>query len=192
MNFETIENALATYVTDSTGLRAVWLNQVRPNMPRPYALLHKIAFPTIGHDEIRYEEVDVDPGAGVTIQLEPTICGSRQLSVRIQFVSRDQRAGQDGPFYVERAMISLKRPTIKEALQEAGLAFVSMRAILNQDEVFDDRYESIASLDLIFNVASTITESEDQVDYVSKVEITSNTEPEEIGIDEELFGDLDS
>ncbi len=194
MDFQVVEDALAEYVTDSTGLRAVWMNQPRPNMPRPFATLHKMAFTPVGMgDEIRYEEVDIDPTPVTTIELAPTVCGFRQLSVRIRFISRDQRAGQDGPFYVERAMIALRRPTIKAALQEAGLAFVSMRPLLNQDEVFDDRHESIAALDLIFNVASTITDAEDQTQYVSKVEITSDHVPDDqLGMHEQLFGDLDS
>lgn len=195
MDFETIEAALANYVTASTGLKAVWMNQPRPHMSRPFATLHKIALVPIGSgDELRYEEVDSDPTPEVTlIKLAPTVYGLRRLSVRIRFISRDQRAGQDGPYYVERAMIAMRRPTIKSALQAAGLAFVSMTPLLNQDEVFDERYESIAALDLVFHVASTTTVSEDQSHYVKKVEITTDNVPsDQIGIHEELFGDLES
>ena len=278
MDWAGIQTALTSWITTSTGLQTVWLNQVRPQTPRPFATLEILNLSRVGFDSTLYNEIIVpiltpivftiridsvgatdtfewqknsEPfvsgipitgfnqsmsngmmaqfnamtghtlgdtwtlsasttaisnavfaGTGLDdltinefffpdtlVQLQPTTWGTRALTVRVRFISRDQRPGHDAIFYAERASISIRRPFNIGNFHLAGLVYLEDIIINIQDAVFDERMESIAVLDIKFNVADSITIDDEVTSYIKKVDIEIETSPDDIAV-HQIFGDI--
>ncbi len=189
MNWQDFQDAIVAWIENSLGIKAIWMNQARQNIPKPFVTLQIISMRSIGEDEVRYEtELLNDPGH----EEVPTVAGLRQITIRVIAYSRDQRAGLDGVFFIEKARSSLWRPTIKTALQTAGIGYVSDQPLISQDASFDQRYESICAMDVTFNVAYNLTNAEDETGYIDKAEMTSDITglASELQIDHEIFGNI--
>lgn len=171
MDWSTIQNAIKEWAEDSTSLEAVWMNQARPMSQKPFIVLQITSTSKEGVDSVDYEYV-----ATPTTHLEPVILGYRLINVQVMAISRNQNAGQDAIQYLELARTRLNRPVLKEALRQAGLAINwTSHAILVQDVIFQNRYESRAVLDVTFRTTQvdSFTDEADNEQYIERAEVSS-------------------
>ncbi len=134
-------DALKDWVQGSTGLVAIWENEPRPaRLEKPMAILS-------GPHSVEQDSPDWLTWAdGV-----PTVVAPRRLMFSLRVVNRTQTPDVRAQRYVELARMSLALPATRRLLKAAMLAYVRASTIKQMDVEYDDRMESVASLDLWFN-----------------------------------------
>lgn len=101
----------------------------------------------VGYDDL--ELVEQPDG-----RLVPRITGSREFTLSIRFQTRNEVIGARTALETVRA--SFHHPTRLAILENAGIGFLRTEMLQSFDDVFADRYESIAVLDVRFTVVSEL------------------------------------
>lgn len=139
----------------------------------------RLNFPTIapvGNDALRWEQdEELDPGEDFI----PTVVGNRQVTLSILMQTRDQRPTKSATYFLEKLRTSLKKPSVRAALYAAGLAHATTSGIVPLDRVVDDRWESQASMDVIFNAVAIETDTAEQNSYMDTVGVAATLDEEE-------------
>jgi hypothetical protein len=146
MNLSTYRTAIKTWVEAQAAIPAQWRDAAGGWQSKAFALLHLQGSQGKGVDWLAWsQDTDLDPGE----DLVPTVQGCRALTLSILVKSRNQDYTAMG--YLEKLRASLVKPSVKAALRTAGLAFSTVEAVADLDGWYDDRTESVASLDVHFN-----------------------------------------
>lgn len=168
MNWSTIQDAIKDWLEDTTGLTTVWMNQARPITTKPFITVQLISNVIENQDMLDFT-------LNGTV-LEPKVEGHRLLTYQIMAISRNQNAGYDANNYLELARTALNKPVIFDALRAANLLVNNIGAILIRDQVFDNRYESRAILEVQFRAVQEVdyTDVADNMNYIERAEVSSD------------------
>lgn len=154
IDWTAVETAVATLITDATGLRAVKRDGARPFAKSPtakaLALYQIISRGSVGADELRYA------GSGASIpdpDQVPTAVGLRHVSVSIQVESYTQAAALEASSYLEALRTYIRLPQALAGLHAAGLAIIEAMPTIPLPYAADDRVYSRAAMDLRFALA---------------------------------------
>ena len=155
MNWEDIQDAIKAWLAAITGLVVVWENEPRPSILRQAGFCI-LGTPTgitaLGQDFVQ-EEVTGD-------DISPVVVGQRVFTVPIRAISRSQSPANTGRTHLEKARLSLKMPSVLEHFQTHSMAIVRADKIVQYDAPFDERVESIASMEVTFAATATMTDPE--------------------------------
>jgi len=192
MNWATLQDGLKAWFAAGSGLQVFWMNDQGPMNDRPYGTLQIISTRTIAEDEMNYEFSTIPDPDG----LIPIVSGYRLMTVTCQIITRNQSGNNIALTYLEKARTSLRLPRLRSALATAGLAVVETHPTVMLDGVFDKRWESRASFDVVFGMVQNIAYTDEAgEDWIEQTEISSDLEPTDdsssLELDEELFGILD-
>jgi hypothetical protein len=126
---------------------------------------------SVGYDDC--EDVEVSPGVFV-----PRITGVREFVLSIRYNSRSQATAARKALETIRS--SFHHPTRSAILDDAGVAFLSTETLQTFDAVSDDRWESIAVLDVRMSVLSELFDPEEApLGYLQSVGVSINGSAEE-------------
>lgn len=152
-DYQRWQDALKVWAQNATGLVFVWEDERRPHLManQPYGILS-------GPSSVRVQGRDWlthTPGPGT--ELFPEVRAPRAVTYGVRVVSRDQRADNKAGRYLELARMALRLPVPRALLSVAGMGLATVSEIRQfpGDTTFDDRVESVASMDLTFNVVAT-------------------------------------
>lgn len=178
MNLATIEPALCAIASSLTGITAACC--LFENAPRPmsadgrFVILSWISRAGVGQDGLRWDyAVAVDP----LDEMTPTVQGSREC--RLQFaveVTADQRAGFSAAAIAERARTRLSRPSVRAALEAAGLALASVGAATQADYPADQRMVSRSLFEITLNGHASEADTTSRTSYIATVEAVAAIE----------------
>jgi len=181
-----IETAIETWFETSTGISADWKNDSRPVRFKPRGFLRILSSRRLGGTQLIYVE---DTGAPAGSEMVPLAVAQHQFTLSVQVVSRSQKPSEDARFFLEKARTNLTSPTNKKILQDANLSISRSEALINMDTVFDNRVESRANMDIIFNTTECESFTSEPTGFVDKVEISSDTNAQDaVDFNEEIFG----
>lgn len=163
INMEELENALYTWINESTGLTTIWDNQSAPRPDYPYCSLNIISGPT-PHSPSWSEQLTHDPFGDPLEDLivDLGVPCSFTLSVK----AKVNRPAGSSPLtaakqYLLRALSDLNFSTRKAALEDKDISFYRSEAMPDISEVVNDGFVNIASMDFImgsvFNAQELLT-----------------------------------
>lgn len=124
----------------------------------------------IGYDDV--EEVQVAAG-----QFVPRITGIREFTLSIRMSSRSEVTASRGG--LERVRSCFHHPRLLQVLEEGGVAFLSTETLQTFDGVSDQRWESVAVLDVRLGVVSELFEpdTDASADSLESVGVTAVDQP---------------
>lgn len=188
-NWATIEAGLESWFETVTGLRLDWRNDASAGQlnPKPRAFAQILSVVQEGGNELLFD-YDADSDSMI-----PTVFGKRLVTVQFTVHNRSQKPTEDARFYLEKARNATRLPSANEILADAGIAIVSTQPLTILDTVFDKRWESRASFDIIVRVLDTVVYGvEEGTSYINKAIISSDIEgaPESLQFDDEEFGNV--
>jgi hypothetical protein len=126
---------------------------------------------SVGYDDC--EDIEVSPGVFV-----PSVTGIREFVLSIRYNSRSQVTAARKALETIRS--SLQHPTRVSILDDASVAFLGTETLQTFDAVSDDRWESIAVLDVRMCVVSELFDPDDPpVGYLESVGVSVNGSAEE-------------
>lgn len=152
INFTTMENTLYAWIAGVVSpVVAIWADQNAPRPARPYLTLEHSAFGRVGDDVAAAKA----SAAGVV-----NMTGNREFTFSIQAIGPGARS------LLESVNTSIQKESAKAGLRTGGLVFVqSLSPIQNIPELLDSvDIEERASLDLLFRVAQTYTDTVGAID----------------------------
>lgn len=160
---------LQQWVTQQTGIEAVWMHQNAPRVAKPHATLEIIASPLIGDGAV--SQPDSEGIVTITQNNEPTV------SIKI-YTDGDPRQPLELMTALRR---SLFKDSVRELLSGSGWHFVDV--LLGPDNIpqlVGTRWEPRAVMDLRFRLADIF---EDDLGVIDSVRIAGNVSGTEINID---------
>lgn len=178
MNLSVIEPALCAIAASLTGIAAACC--LFENAPRPmsadgrFVILSWVSRAGVGQDGLRWDyAVAADP----LDEMTPTVQGSREC--RLQFaveVTADQRAGYSAAALAETARTRFTRPSIRAALEAAGLALASVGAATQADYAADQRMVSRSLFEVVLNAHASEPDEAGRTSYIATVEAVAAVE----------------
>lgn len=178
MNLTTIEPALCAIASSLTGITAACC--LFENAPRPmsadgrFVILSWVSRSGVGQDGLRWDyAVAADP----LDEMTPTVQGSREC--RLQFaveITADQRAGHSAAALAETARTRFTRPSIRAALEAAGLALASVGAATQADYPADGRMVSRSLFEVVLNAHASEADTTSRTSYIATVEAVAAIE----------------
>lgn len=100
-----------------------------------------------GFDDV--DDVEVSPG-----QFVPRITGYREFTVSVRANSRAETT--PARIALEKVRACLHHPRLTQILTDAGIHFLATEAITTVDNIYEDRWQSIAVLDVRFSAKSEL------------------------------------
>ena len=186
-----IETGLESWFESVTGLRLEWRNDAGAGrlLPKAKAFGQIISVVQEGGNELVY---DFDSGEPAGADMIPTVFGKRLVTVQFMVHSRSQKPSDDARFHLEKARNAIRKPSAQKILEDAGIAHVSEGALVILDTVFDKRWESRASFDIIVRVLDVVTYTTEGTSFIDKTKITSDIDgvPAALEINDEEFGNV--
>lgn len=165
-----IAPVLLTLAQSLTGLDAVWENQARPYIPsvdRSIVLMSFGAISMVGSDETRPAwDPLIDHG-----EWSDTTVGQRKIPWRVKVCSLEQGDNDTAWATLEKFRIRLGRRgagVILDALNDVGCSLADVGPTQDLQVPIDDRWASVAALDVMLNAAFTDTDP-DRYTYIAKV-----------------------
>lgn len=126
---------------------------------------------TLGRDEIRYE---ARSPAVANRDLTVSVIGSRAVGVNIEVRSRDQRPQNNAIIYCEQLRSSLRKPSAIELFNAANMSVFNIGDLGVFDEVFDDRWESVARFIVEFGVGVHETDEREETGAIETIIVSSD------------------
>lgn len=173
--WDTIKPALVDFI-EATGAvgpdHVFWEREAQPIAYDDVVELRISAEDSIGFDDV--EDVEVSPGA-----YAPRITGIRTFILSIRYYSRSQVTAARGALETIRA--SFYHPRRRQILDDAGISFLTTETLVTFDEVREERWESVAVLDVRLSVLSELFDPENDAsttDHVAAFGVSVNGEPE--------------
>jgi hypothetical protein len=187
MDIATFKNAIKAWVEVQAGISAQWRDEQGGWQGKTRARLHLHSSRSVGVDFL-YHEQDQSLPAGE--DYVPTVMGNREITLSIKVESRDQDGNGVAIWYLEKLRTSLRKPSVRAGLYEAGLSFSTVETPQDLDKWLDDRIESVAVMDVHFNAAVNERDADEATSFVETTEIGSTlTDPagNDVGWDPESF-----
>lgn len=154
-------DSLQAWVTDTLNITAVWLNPNAPRPARPYATLQTVSRRRIGSASTGHPDATGDA----------TITGDREVTLSVQYLgAADSNDPRDGYEELQALVDSLERPSVIEALDSTGWAFIRTALLQDITAQVGTQWEPRAVVDIEFRATATQT---DQVGVVETVKSES-------------------
>lgn len=175
MTRKQIEDAVKAWLGAATGLPPTNVVIADQNAPPPdgsYVSVRVGASISRGVDELHQTET---VGAPAGEEVEFRLHSDRTVTVTVTAYSAsttDESGADVAVDVLEKARNKLGLPTIRDALNTAGLGVVEQGQVQNLSAVAGADFEGVASLDVRFSFRQTNTE---RTGYIATVEVT-NTE----------------
>jgi hypothetical protein len=157
------KTAIKTWVEAQTGIKAQWRDEEGGWQSKTRARLHLFDFDDLGVDVVRH---NVDGTLPAGEDLVPTYSGVRLLNLEIQITSRRQDGGEVAHTYLRKLLTSLKKPSVRTTLANAGLAFAVATPTQDLTSLVDDRLESKATREFLFNAVENERDPDEADSYV--------------------------
>lgn len=181
MNLTTAEPALAAWVSSLTGITSalcVWQNAPRPRFDRGIATLSWVSSTPRGMAGVDYDYVEAtgeDPDP--LTEMVPTQRGESVEVLQIEVLSIDQRPGYNASYLARRIVERCRMPSSVAALRAQNLGLQDVSSYRLADRKVDDRYASVAIVEVRLNATSAFTSTAagdttsfiDAVDYAGTV-----------------------
>lgn len=152
--WDVIKPALVAFV-DATGVvppeHVVWEREAYPVTYNDLIELRFLNEDSIGYDDV--EDVEVAPGVFV-----PRITGVREFTVSMRYSSRAETT--PARMGLEKIRACLHHPRLTQILDDVGVSFLTTEPLVTLDAVSDERWQSVAVLDVRFGVLSELFEPE--------------------------------
>ena len=178
IDMETIENALTTWVVDSTDLVIAWKNQSVSMPPYPYGILHISNPPKAVSDSW-----DVSREYDATRPLEKELRFDSgvpcQFTAEFQtFVLRpdSRNPSYDAMQYVLRAVAALQNLEMSAPLVESGIAMARVMQPQNISNVVADAHVSRALVEVVFNATMSTVWYTGFIGHVNMTSTVTNVE----------------
>lgn len=186
VNMATLETGLASLIRTALGLAqkaVLWANQ---NAPQPDTSVQTWAFLTrgdmggVGVDGVQsYPTAGAPPGQEVTLSAQ----GVRTLPVSVHVYSRAGTTGASSAFALLVALrTKLRLPSNEAALLALGLGLHAMGPVRTLDALLDQAIQGHASVELLFNLADTATETTTYIERV-KGQLDFHPAPADVPVD---------
>lgn len=173
-------------------------NGAQDHYDEAYVLVQIVEINPIGEDSVVLETPLED-------ESYEKVTGQRTMSVRFWFHTFDQTPEHFALIYSERLRAAASSLVLQTTLEEADMSVMGVNTTSIEDEAQDDRFMSIAILDVTFNVAVCISladegvlEDGDQMQTIGHVEVSSDMEdaageslPANVRMDEETIPPID-
>jgi len=171
MDWDVMQETLEKWVKLNTNIPVVWNKQDAENYGPPVVELKISTFQQIGEDEIRSEYNDAaTDGRDLMI----TIAGQRRFTLGCKFRSRDNRPGYAAQAYAEKLRNSSVKPSTTALLRSGEMAIFKADPTIDLSNIFQDREESIAVLDIHMGTVVNESSESEFATYINTVEVTSN------------------
>lgn len=178
IDYATIYPCLQKWACDATRINAYWQNQPntvpRDANNRSHIDMFVSLVETVGTDQSSIVDNEGSPWAedsdGDPVQC---VAGMRNMTVSFQALTRSQTPNDIAPAYLETLRGSLRMESFKKVFRECGIALVSLGNVIPLDAKFDDRWESIAEMDIVFGVVSRAIDERGSVEFIEQVEMSS-------------------
>lgn len=189
MDWATIQDAIKAWAAAQSGLTASWRNELESWVTQDRLWLQILSSNDVGHDEIRYT---TNGGAAPEVDQEPTFSGLREFTLQITCESRDQYAASHAIHHLEVLRASLYKPSVVDAFTTAKIAVADILAVTQQDREYEGRWISQASMDVLFNSVSNVTDTDEATGLIDKAEISTTMEEgdSDLDWDEVQFGNV--
>lgn len=152
IEWETVQGAILAWLVDSTGIRTAWAEQPkRTQDSRPAATLKILSGPRVIHNDHTSKVWNA-----TTELIDKVASGLREFTVTAQVYTDSVRPNYHALNYLARAQAALKMPEFLKALSAAGVAVVTHEGINNLTAIAGADWESRASMDVVFRVASNV------------------------------------
>jgi hypothetical protein len=147
MDLTDVQTALKTWVSGATGIDTRWANQDAPRDAYPFCVLTVSSLENVGQDttSLVYDAVDRE--------YDVCVSAHRRLVLNVQVFADTQRPASDARMYLEAANLSLRKPSVRQALLDDNIALVSAGNAVNLSQAIGGVQESRWSQDFTFNVA---------------------------------------
>lgn len=171
IDWRTIENALHTWFSSTTGLETIWSNQDAPQPEYPYATLNIVAGPTrvSPHDESRTLSEDLSGVTNVGQEIELGFMSPRMFTVGCQIhvgPPADSDPDCDARAFMSSAEAQLNLPSIQAGFKAANIAFVRTNNVNTLDLVVNGEFISRVTMDVEFATTSLVTERDTYLEGV--------------------------
>lgn len=170
IDFQKIQDTLREWFCNASGIPAFWFGEEVENEEKPYCELQIGSTDGLGIDETRETFNPSEPGREV-VRCQS---GNRLFILSCRAKSRDQRPNYAARFYLEKVRTALSAAWSKAIFQENNLAFVEALPLVNLDEVFQDRQQSRALLEVQFATAVNVADPHDAGGYIAKTLVSSD------------------
>lgn len=172
-NWTAAENAIEAWFRTGSGIgngKVVWANQAMPQVAMPYATLRISGVRKLGttDEETQAYDGDADPGQEITT----TIKGVREITVSCQVFAAPVTGSGTAREFAAAAQLALELPTVRFALNQAGLSISGVGAVQDISALFETKFQSRASLDVTMYLVDAISE---QTGYIETVNTTGDT-----------------
>jgi hypothetical protein len=163
--WENVQKGIYSWFFAATGIQTYWADQKRPQSDVAYSfgVLRPQSLVDEAEPETREREEDED------IYLDSF--SSEIFTVNCQVFGTSQAFGKQAMAIMSKAKRALDLQEHLDALTAAGLTVVSASSISNLSAVAGAGFESRASMDVAFRVAS-VTQAENPSGYFNKVRVT--------------------
>lgn len=152
IEWEEVQGAILAWLVDSTGLAVAWAEQPkRTQSARPSATLKILSGPRVIHNDHTSKTWNA-----TTSLIDKVASGIREFTVTAQVYTDDVKPNGHAMNYLARAQAALKMPEFLKALSAAGVAIVTHQGITNLSAIAGADWESRASMDVVFRVASNV------------------------------------
>lgn len=170
MDLGSVESSFTTWMKDVSGLTVHWRRQPPKALRYPYIDAEVLAIRGKGHDERVFEHDHV-----TDIQTL-YLTGVRALTLSMHFLASNQSLGQSARQHAELFRTKMFSPSSLDYLLENRLALGNMLGL--QDSDFTDRsgrQVSQVTVDLLFELRSSIEDELYHNGYVRKVDLADGT-----------------
>lgn len=162
MTIAAYKTAIKTWLEAQSGLTVQWRDESGGWQAKPRIRAHLSAGEGKGIDWLSWAQ---DTGLAAGSDFVPTVNGNRELLLSIVCETRDQTDPALG--YLEKVRTSCLKPSVKAVLSAAGLVAYGTERTLDLSQWVDDRYESVAQLDVRL---SAVVQDRDEAEADSYVD----------------------
>ncbi|RMF88621.1 MAG: hypothetical protein D6741_18915, partial [Planctomycetota bacterium] len=148
--------AIHDWISNETGLLFVWADQNAPRPNEAYITGRIQTIVRIGQDEVN--AVNIEP-APAPADVETSIIGNRDITLRLEAFAEGDAMSYTVAFEALAAVqSSLHRPSVQDALRDAGLVYRNDFGIQNVSVDQGQSIELRASLDVVLGSYAAIVE----------------------------------
>ena len=173
MNWTAIRPVIKTLISDLSGIQTLWQDEPRPFTNTAFCILEIISNVGQGHDECRTEQ---DLTALQGEEKQDVWIGNRHLTLSIKAESEIQTDDGNAYRYLEQIRNRLVFRSSRATLRAVNVAVLEIMATQNLPAIRDERWRSIASLDVMLAVRN-LTIDPVRHGYIATVDITGHLQP---------------